>query len=127
MVRVQRVLRSWRAAKAAPVQAELWEPLHHGPPTALRYPLPARVHTDVSAPALLPLGSQLGLEQGRPAAPAHEKQADVEANIAQVLFEMIRIMLSLVARCILEFSLSCACCEIKDLYWTLIIKIATRP
>lgn len=93
MVRVQRVLRSWRAAKAAPVQAELWKPLHHGPPTALRYPHPARVHTEVSAPALLPLGSQLGLEQGRPAAPAHEKQADVEANIAQVLFEMIRIML----------------------------------
>lgn len=74
------------------MQAELWEPLHHGPPTALRQPHATRVHTGVSAPALLPLGSQPGLEQGQPAAPVDEKQAEVEANIVQILFEMIRIM-----------------------------------
>lgn len=91
MVRVQRVLRSRRAAKAAPVPTELWEPLHHGPPTALREPHTARVHAGVSAPALLPLGSQLGLEQGRPEAPV-----PVEANIGQVLFEMRAIMVCVI-------------------------------
>lgn len=112
MVGVQRVLRSWRAAKAAPVPTELWEPLHHGPPTALRQPLTATVHAGVSAPALLPLGSQLGLEQGRPAAPVQGKQAEVEANMVQVF----GVRYPLEARCIPEFPLSCACCEIKDLY-----------
>lgn len=72
MVRVQRVLRPRRAAEAAPVQAEFREPLHHGPPPALRRPHAARVHAGVSAPALLPLGSQLGLDQGRHRTPAYE-------------------------------------------------------
>lgn len=71
------------------MQAELWEPLHHDPPTALRQPHAARVHTEVSAPALLTLGSQLGLEQGRPAAPVHEKQEEVEPNTVQVFFKVI--------------------------------------
>lgn len=59
MVGVQRVLRPRGAAEAAPVQAELWKPLHHGAPTALRQPHPTRLHTGVSAPPLLPLGGQL--------------------------------------------------------------------
>lgn len=67
MVGVQRVLRPRGAAEAAAVQAELWEPLHHGPPTALCQPHPARVHPGVSAPTLFPLGGQLRLEQGRSA------------------------------------------------------------
>lgn len=92
MVGMQRVLRAWRAAEAAPVQAELWEPLHHGPPPALRYPHAARLHTGVSAAALLPLGSQLGLDQGRPAAPVYEKQTGIEAKTGHVFFETIRIV-----------------------------------
>lgn len=84
MVRVQRVLRPWRAAAAAPVQAEFWEPLHHGPPPALRRPHAARLHAGVSAPALLPLGSQLGLDQGQPGTPVHE----IDANAVH----MIRIV-----------------------------------
>lgn len=49
MVRMQRVLWPRGAAEAAPVQAELWQPLHHGPPTALCQPHPTRVHTGLSA------------------------------------------------------------------------------
>lgn len=64
MVRVQCVLWPRGAAEAAPVQAELWEPLHHGPSAALCQPHPTRVHTGVSAPPMLPLGGQLRLEQG---------------------------------------------------------------
>lgn len=65
MVRVQRVLWPRDAAEAAPVQAELREPLHHGPPTALCQPHPTRVHTGLPARPLLPLGGQLRLEHGR--------------------------------------------------------------
>lgn len=59
MVRVQCVLWPRGPAEAAPVQAELWEPFHHGPPTALCQLNPTRVHTGVSAQAVLPLGGQL--------------------------------------------------------------------
>lgn len=65
MVRVQRVMWPRGAAEAAPVQAELWEPFHHGPPAALCPPHPTRVHTGVSARPLLPLGGRLRLEHGR--------------------------------------------------------------
>lgn len=72
MVRVQCVLWPRGAAEAAPVQAELWEQIHHGPPTALCQPHPTRVHTGLSAQCLLPLGGQLGLELGRSATLAHD-------------------------------------------------------
>lgn len=64
MVRVQCVLWPRGPAEAAPVQAELWEPFHHGPPTALCQLNPTRVHTGMSAQAVLPLGGQLRLEPG---------------------------------------------------------------
>lgn len=64
MVRVQCVLWPRGPAEAAPVQAKLWEPFHHGPPTALCQSNPTRVHTGVSAQAVLPLGGQLRLEPG---------------------------------------------------------------
>lgn len=69
MVRVQCVLWPWCAAEAAPVQAELWEPLHHGSPAALCQPYATRVHTEVSARPLLPLGGRLRLEYGRSTIP----------------------------------------------------------
>ena len=71
MVRVQCVLWPRDAAEATTVQAELWEPLHHGPPTPLCQPHPARVHTGLPAPPLLPLGGQLRLEHGRSTARVH--------------------------------------------------------
>lgn len=62
MVRVQRLLWPRDAAEAAPVQAELWEPLHYGTPSALCQPHPTRVHAGMSAQRVLPLGGQLRLE-----------------------------------------------------------------
>lgn len=59
MVRVQRVLWPRAAAEAAPVQAELREPVHHGSPPALRKSDLPRVHTGLSAQTVLPLGGQL--------------------------------------------------------------------
>lgn len=67
MVRVQCVLWARGAAEAAPVQAELWAALHHGPSAALCQPTPTRVHTGLPAPPLLPLGGQLRLEHGKSA------------------------------------------------------------
>lgn len=69
MVGLQRVLWPRLAAEAAPVQAELWRPLHHGPPSALCHTHPARVNTGLPATPLLPLGGQLGLEHGRSTTP----------------------------------------------------------
>lgn len=62
VVGVQCVLRAWAAAEAAPVQAELWQPLHDGAPPALHWPDPPTVHSALPAPHVLSLGGQLGLE-----------------------------------------------------------------
>lgn len=64
LVGVQRVVRARRAATPAAVQAEFRQPLHHGPPPALRRTGPARVHAGLPVAALLTLGGWLRLEHG---------------------------------------------------------------
>lgn len=81
MVRVQCVLWPRGAAEAAAVQAELWEPLHHGPSTALRQPHPTRVHTGMSAQPLLPLGGQIRVEHGRSTTPVCDWEMHLQMGL----------------------------------------------